>query len=68
MTVFEDDSSDDVELTEALRAELDYLVALGYVEIVGIDEEQEWLYRPTAAGIKFAEENKSFPGFENLNP
>lgn len=68
MTVFEDDSSDDAGLTKALRSELDYLVALGYVEIVGIDEEQEWLYRPTAAGIKFAEENRSFRGFENPNP
>jgi len=68
MTMFEDDSSDDAGLHRALRSELDYLVSLGYVEIVGIDEDQEWLYRPTAAGIKFAEENRSFPGFEKPNP
>lgn len=61
---FLEDNFEDKSFDKALRMELDYLVSLGYVEIVGIDDEQEWLYRPTEAGIKFAMENRSFPGFD----
>ena len=32
---------------ESLKPVWEYLIALGWVSIVGIDESGEWLYEPT---------------------
>lgn len=47
------DFGDDEEMMEVIKEALDELLSRGYVEIVGIDENGEWLYKATPAGIDF---------------
>lgn len=44
--------SDD-EMMEAIKEALEELLLRGYIEIVGIDKDGEWLYQATPAGIDF---------------
>jgi hypothetical protein len=50
--------SDDEEMMETIKEALDELIQLGYVEVIGIDENGEWLYKATDAGIKFHKRNR----------
>lgn len=63
------DESDD-DFNRALEENLNRLFTLGYVEIVGINESGEWLYKATEEGQKFALENRTFSkdeGIDGLN-
>lgn len=56
---FSPDFGDDEEMMEVIKEALDELLSRGYVEIVGIDENGEWLYKATPAGIDFYKNKKS---------
>lgn len=55
---FSPNFGDDEEMMEVIKEALDELLARGYVEIVGIDENGEWLYQATPAGIDFYKNKK----------
>lgn len=55
---FSPDFGDDEEMMEVIKEALDELLSRGYVEIVGIDENGEWLYKATPAGIDFYKNKK----------
>jgi hypothetical protein len=46
---------DDEQIMEHIKEALEELVDKKYIEIVGIDENGEWLYKATPAGIEFYE-------------
>ena len=51
--VLQPEFGDDEEMMEAIKEALEELLSRGYVEIVGIDENGEWLYKATEKGIDF---------------
>ena len=55
---FSHNFGDDEEMMEVIKEALDELLSRGYVEIVGIDENGEWLYKATPAGIDFYKNKK----------
>lgn len=54
MSLFEPfDEGAENEIMEQITETLDELRNLGFIEVVGIDEHGEWLYKATEAGIDF---------------
>lgn len=54
MSLFEPfDEGSENEIMEQITETLDELRNLGFIEVVGIDEHGEWLYKATEAGIDF---------------
>lgn len=51
--ILQPEFGDDEEMMEVIKKALDELISLDYVEIVGIDENGEWLYKATPKGIDF---------------
>lgn len=47
------DGMDDDEIMETIKEAVNELLEKGFVEMVGIDENGEWLYRATPAGIEY---------------
>jgi len=52
------DFDDDEDMVETIKEALDELIKRGYVEVIGIDEKGEWLYKATEAGIEFHKRNR----------
>ena len=44
---------DDEQIMEHIKEALEELLSKGYIEVVGIDKNGEWLYKATPAGIEF---------------
>lgn len=61
------DEFDDDGINRAIRESLNQLVNLGYVEVIGINEKGEWLYKATEEGKKFAKENKLLLDIDGLD-
>ena len=53
MFILGDEFDDDDEIMQHIKEALEELTEKGYVEIVGIDENGEWLYQATPEGIEF---------------
>lgn len=53
MDPFFGDEPTDEELIEIIKESLDAMISLGFVEVVGIDENGEWLYKATEKGIEY---------------
>lgn len=51
--ILQPEFGDDEEMMDVIKAALEELLKRGYVEIVGIDPNGEWLYKATEKGIDF---------------
>lgn len=50
--------SDDEYTYDDLQKDLEFLVAKGLIEVGGIDENGQWLYKATAAALAMTEEEQ----------
>ena len=53
MMVIQPEFEDDDEMRRAITEALEELLQRGFVEVIGIDENGEWLYQATEAGREF---------------
>jgi len=58
--ILQPEFGDDDEMMEVIKEALDELLKRGYVEIVGIDKNGEWLYQATEKGIDFYKNKRHF--------
>jgi len=58
--ILQPEFGDDDEMMEVIKEALDKLLSRGYVEIVGIDKNGEWLYQATEKGIDFYKNKRQF--------
>jgi DNA-binding PadR family transcriptional regulator len=49
---------DDEEMMYVIKQALDELLQKGYLEVVGIDKNGEWLYKATEKGLKYFENRR----------
>jgi len=53
MMVIQPEFEDDDEMRRAITEALEELLQRGFIEVIGIDENGEWLYQATEAGKEF---------------
>jgi len=51
--VIQPEFEDDDEMRRAITEALEELLQRGFIEVIGIDENGEWLYQATEAGKEF---------------